>query len=213
MTKYDHDSFILDALPIVDRVMREVAVRIPTYIDRSALRSAGYVGLIEAANAFDAQRGVPFAAYARHRVRGAVLDELRDMDWCTRTTRALARRVAQLRAQALPADEISAITGLTERELRRLDLDVSRATLNPLDGADNALEIASPGDLAEECAVRADLTKAVRALPLRLRFVVEQTYLADRKSADVAQELGISRARMAQLRAEAVQRLAVLLAA
>src|SRR3546814_15268063 len=71
--------------------------RVPSHVDRDDLTSAGLTALVQAGQAFEAERGVPFARYAATRIRGAILDELRSVDWASRSVRRRARTIEEAR--------------------------------------------------------------------------------------------------------------------
>ena len=79
-------------MPLVGHLVREMLARVPSHVNRDDLLSAGYAALVAAARGFDADRGVPFARFAAARVRGALIDELRGLDWASRSVRQRARR-------------------------------------------------------------------------------------------------------------------------
>ena len=85
------EALIVRHMPLVGHIVRETMARVPAHVDRDDLTSAGLTALVQAAHAFDAERGVPFARYAATRIRGAILDELRSIDWATRSVRRRAR--------------------------------------------------------------------------------------------------------------------------
>ena len=87
----DHRRRVLieEHLPLVQQVVLTVARGFPRFVDRNELVSAGMLGLVEAARRFDFDQGVPFAGYAGQRIRGAVLDVARSVDWAPRTVRVL----------------------------------------------------------------------------------------------------------------------------
>src|SRR3954464_4949498 len=86
------ETLIRDNMALVGHVVREMLFKVPAHVHRDDLASAGYAALVTAAQAYDPQRGIPFGKFAAVRVRGALLDELRSMDWATRSVRARARR-------------------------------------------------------------------------------------------------------------------------
>ena len=94
-------------LPLVNHIVRSVAARIPAHVDRGDLISAGMIALVLSAKRFDPERGIPFAHFAAFRIRGAVIDELRAMDWATRTVRGRARAAEDA------ADQLSTTLGRT----------------------------------------------------------------------------------------------------
>lgn len=205
-------------MPLVGHIVRETMARVPGHVSRDDLTSAGLTALVAAARGFDADRGVTFGSYAATRVRGAVLDELRSVDWASRSVRRRAREVeatrstlaAQLGRAATDA-EVATATGLSAEEVARNDDDVSRAQVLSLHGfGETPLDelvtsrAPSPEDLAEKSEQARYLVAAVAELPPRLRVVVEGYFFGERPMADIAAELGVSESRVSQMRAEAL---------
>ena len=87
------EQLIREHLPLVSWGVGEIAARIPRFVPRDDLESAAMFGLYQAARTYDPARGVPFAAFARQRIRGALLDELRSRDWAGRTVRSHVKRL------------------------------------------------------------------------------------------------------------------------
>jgi len=209
-------------LPVVGYLVAEILGRVPQHVQRDDLVSAGQLALVKAARAYDASTGVPFGHYARTRIRGALVDELRAADWATRSVRSRARSMA--RAE----DRLAAELGRwpTDAELAReleVDLgsvssartDLHRSVVVSLDQlvetTGSADEHLAPGMHqvdAGQYVVQAEriryLTAAVQALPERLRIVVEQYFLGERPMAEIAAQLGVTESRVSQLRAEAL---------
>jgi RNA polymerase sigma factor for flagellar operon FliA len=205
-------------MPLVGHLVRETLARVPAHVNRDDLLSAGYAALVAAARGFDAERGVPFARFAAARVRGALLDELRGLDWASRSVRQRARRTDSAR-QELTArlgrtptvQEVAERLGCTVEEIESADDDVQRATVFSLQGFATAGAediVTEPSAGPEEMLVRRErlgyLRHAVEALPDRLRAVVQGYFFEERPMAQIAQELGVTESRVSQLRAEAL---------
>lgn len=204
-------------VPLVAHLVRELSARIPASVDRDDLRSAGLLALVTAARAFDSSLGVPFSAYATTRVRGALLDELRSIDWASRAVRRRSRDIEATRQRlatamgAFPDDAaVAKSLGLSAADVVRTDADVSRAAVLPLHGADHSiadvLPARSPGpaEVVEQVERLDYLVDAIEELPERLRAVVRGYFLEERPMAEIAAELGVTESRISQLRAEAL---------
>src|SRR6266540_2356081 len=111
------DDLVRQHLPLVHHVVADMIARVPRHIPRDELTSAALFGLVQAAQAFDPSRGVTFDRYARRRMQGALLDDLRSRDWASRGVRAQARKIR------------SATADLSAHEVSRLNDDVHRATV------------------------------------------------------------------------------------
>ena len=212
------ESLIRENMPLVGHVVREMLFKVPAHVHRDDLASAGYAALVTAAQAFDPQRGIPFVRFAARRVRGALLDELRAMDWASRSVRARARRAdvarqeltAQLGRTPTPTEQAE-LLGVAVGELSNVEDDVQRAAVLSLQGftAGAAEDMVAATDLnPEEMLLHRErlgyLHDAVAVLPERLRFVVEASFLQERPLSDVAAELGVTESRVSQLRTEAL---------
>jgi RNA polymerase sigma factor for flagellar operon FliA len=207
-------------LPLVHHVVSDVVGRIPRFVDRDDLHAAGLLGLAQAARSFDPDRGVSFSTYARVRIRGAVLDELRSRDAVSRGTRRMATRLTgagtELEAvlgRRASAAEIAGHLGLEEVDVRQVQDDVARAaslerpavTFGVADASDQvAAADADPVSQLLDRELRGYLVDAVCALPERLRRVVVAHYLDGREMQEIAAELGVTPSRVSQLCAEGV---------
>jgi RNA polymerase sigma factor for flagellar operon FliA len=205
-------------MPLVGHLVREMLARVPTHINRDDLLSAGYTALVAAARSFDTERGVPFARFAAARIRGALLDELRGLDWASRSVRQRARRTDGAR-QELTAElgrtptvaEVAERLGCRVEDIESGDDDVRRAVLFSLQGFATATAddmVTEPGAGPEELLLRRErlgyLRQAVEVLPDRLRAVITGYFFDERSMADIAAELGVTESRVSQLRAEAL---------
>src|SRR3954468_6115906 len=119
----DQKDLILRYLPLVRNVVDRIKLNLPSHIDADDLYSVGVTGLIAAVRKYDPEQGSTFAAYASMRIRGAILDELRRMDWCPRRARARSRKlkaaindVEQKVGRAATDAEVSAALGLDAKE-------------------------------------------------------------------------------------------------
>ncbi|WP_127504327.1 sigma-70 family RNA polymerase sigma factor [Actinoplanes solisilvae] len=205
-------------MPLVGHLVREMLARVPAHVSRDDLLSAGYTALVHAARGFDRQRGVPFARFAAARVRGALLDELRGLDWASRSVRQRARRTDTAR-QELTAElgrtpsvrEVAARLGCSVEDIEHGDGDVQRAIVFSLQGFATAAAddmVTEPSAGPEEMLLRRErlgyLRHAIDALPERLRVVVQGYFFEERPMARIAEELGVTESRVSQLRAEAL---------
>ena len=214
------EQMIRANLKLVGYAVAELGARIPRHVHRDDLVSAGMAGLAQAARTFDEARGVPFDRYARNRIKGALLDELRRADWATRSVRARARQVAEVSEQLAPTlgrspmpVEVAGALGWDPREVMTLADDVNRAVVLAFDGltadgvdmsealADNE---PTPDDQLVERERRGYLVDAVAALPERLRQVIVGYFLEEKPMAVLATELGVTESRISQMRTEAL---------
>lgn len=214
----DVDALVREHLALVGHAVRSAMARVPGHVRRDDLASAGMLALVVAARRYDTSQGVPFTAYAATRIRGAIIDELRGMDWASRSVRRRAREVEELRGRLAGelgrpvADaEIAQALGITTDELSSHQADLARAMVASLSemqagGMDDLLPPGghTPLDIVEHRERLAYLEDAVVKLPKRLRVVVEDYFLNDRPMTEIAEELGVTQSRVSQMRAEAL---------
>ena len=212
-------QLVTEHLPLVGYIVSELIGRVPAHVSKDELSSAGLAALAQAARGFDVERGVPFGRFASTRIRGAVLDELRGMDWASRSVRARARRTETAREQLVNAlgrtptpQELATALGVAVQELDQVADDVQRAVVLSIQGfadpsaVEDAVVAHEPGPedtllLREQVHY---LRAAVDSLPERLRVVVEGYFFEERPMAEIAADLGVTESRVSQMRAEAL---------
>jgi RNA polymerase sigma factor for flagellar operon FliA len=212
------DKLVETHVSLVGHLVRELMNRLPAHVQRDDLVSAGMMALVLAARSFDPEVGVVFSRYAAIRIKGALTDELRSMDWASRGVRSKAREIdavgnavaAQL-GRAPSRQEVALAMGVSTADLDGVDADVHRASVVSLQGlaagdAEQMLPATSYGPESlllqrEEIGVLHD---AITELPDRLRSVIEQYFFGEQKMADIAKNMGISESRVSQLRTEAL---------
>lgn len=213
MNRAERNAIVVQNLPLVGYLVADVCRR-ATHLSRDDLASAGALALVTAAEKFDPDRGVPFGAYARQRILGALADELRSNDWASRGTRTRIRAAQRLGEDLLhqlgrepTRAELAEALGVDVAEVEAVLSDAARS-VHPLDEITlDQLHDDRPAPQDEVLAAErhAYLRAAVSALPERMRYITEQVYFADRSVNEVAAELGISHAAVSQQRAEAVR--------
>ncbi len=213
------DALIVEHLPFVRHVLSRLVATLPPNVDADNLESAGILGLVEAAQQFDAQRGVPFRSFAYPRVRGAIIDELRRN--CPLPQRVL-QEVAQVRAAcesleppATP-ERIAQTTGLSHAQVERC-LEAMRMTRTQ-SCTDAILAMAdeddprqsSPDCIVETAESRSILADCVEQLPEQERLVLTLYYLEDLRLKEIGLAVGLSESRVSRILAKAEHRLAEL---
>ncbi|MBK9179906.1 MAG: sigma-70 family RNA polymerase sigma factor [Acidimicrobiales bacterium] len=214
-------------LPLVRQVVAQVAAHFPRHVDREELARAGTLGLVEAARRYDGERGVPFERFAAQRIRGAILDAVRQADWAPRAVRTVARRV-DLTSQELASNlgrsptrnELAGALGVSQQELSRVQERVYRAVVLALDhptsspGDDDDTSLGDvladrthlePPEELEARELLGYLRDAVDLLPDRHRLVIAGYFLEGRTSLELAGFLGVTESRISQLRSEALE--------
>jgi RNA polymerase sigma factor FliA len=212
------EDMVRSHLPLVGHLVREMLGRVPAHVSREDLVSAGMAALAGAAKSFDPTRGTPFGSFATTRIRGALLDELRGLDWASRSVRSRARRVdtaqqeltATLGRTPTP-QEVAEALGVGVDEIKSVDEDVQRAVVLSLQGfaAGTAEDLvperaAGPEDMLLHREKIGYLHHAIEALPERLQHVVTAYFFEERPMLEIAAELGVTESRVSQLRAEAL---------
>ncbi len=206
-------------MPLVGHLVRETLAKVPAHVSRDELTSAGMMALVMSARGYDPKRGVPFARFATFRIRGALTDELRRMDWAARSVRSRAREASSVRDELAASlgrtprvDEVAAALGTDTADLASLESDLARANVLSLDGLapDDGAELVPDGKAGpESLLLRREelgyLHDAIEELPDRLRFVVVAYFFDQRQMTDIAAELGVTESRVSQLRAEALR--------
>lgn len=222
----ERDRLVVAHVGLVKALAQRLARRLPSHVEVADLVSIGVLGLVEAASRYQPATGVPFDAFARRRVQGAMLDALRELDWAPRSLRKLRRHVdgtiAQLRSQIgrEPSEaEIATALGMTGEQyaeafeqLRTLDV----AMVKPLDdsGPDrqSLLEVCVDPDIGPEVRLerrelRALLAGAIERLPERERQILALYYEEELTMAEIGKVLGVCESRVSQLRSLAISRL------
>jgi RNA polymerase sigma factor for flagellar operon FliA len=189
----DRDRLVIDHVGLVKALAHRLAQRLPSQVEMSDLISVGVLGLIDAAGRYRPSMGVPFDAFARRRVQGAMLDALRDLDWAPRSLRRMRRdldaTIARLRhdlAREPDEREIASAMSLSEEEYARL-LDQVKT-----------LEVG---------AIRQLLAGALLELPDRERQILAMYYEEEMTMAEIGVVIGVCESRVSQLRSLAISRL------
>lgn len=212
------DELVKDNLPLVGYLVRELVGRLPAHVSRDDLTSAGMLALVTSAQGFDVSRGVPFNRFATIRIRGALTDELRSMDWASRGVRSKARELSTAQQELTSVlgrtptrSELAEVLGTSVQELNNLAADVHRAATLSVEGLSEATgedllpsRTVGPESLLVQREQVGLLRDAIAELPERLRVVIEEYFYGNRRMADIAAELGVTESRISQLRSEAL---------
>jgi RNA polymerase sigma factor for flagellar operon FliA len=215
--------------PLVKYVAGRMSSGLPAHVQESDLISYGLGGLISAIQRFDVTREIKFETYAITRIRGAIIDELRTLDWVPRSVRSRAREIErairELEGQLgrAPTDsEIAAKVGITTDELAESLVDISRTSIAALDelwstsseGDQVSLldtledpESTRPADALDETETREALAEAISRLPEREKLVVTLYYYEELTLREIGEVLGVTESRVSQLHTKAILRL------
>src|SRR5436305_7692990 len=203
---------------------------LPGHVGEADLISYGLGGLLSAIERFDLSRGIKFETYAITRIRGAIIDELRNLDWVPRSVRARAREIEranmklEARFQRAPTDEEMATElSLSTDEFHEALLQISHSTIVALDELWNVSD--SGGDqvslldtlpdraapdpqmLVDQSELRDRIADAIAALPEREKLVVALYYYENLTLREIGEVLGVTESRVSQLHTKAVLRL------
>ncbi|MBP1606185.1 MAG: fliA 1 [Acidobacteria bacterium] len=222
----DRDRLVIDHVGLVKALAHRLAQRLPSQVEMSDLVSVGVLGLIDAAGRYRPSMGVPFDAFARRRVQGAMLDALRDLDWAPRSLRRMRRdldaTIARLRhdlAREPDEREIASAMQLSEEEYTRLLDQVRTLEVGAIRQLDATTEDGTP--LLELCMepddgpevqlqrseLRQLLARALLELPERERQILAMYYEEEMTMAEIGEVIGVCESRVSQLRSLAISRL------
>lgn len=213
------DEVVREHLPLVEHEVTALLRRLPAHVQRDDLVCAGRAALLLAVRAYEPAHGVPFPRYAARRVAGALLDELRSVDWASRSVRRRAREqeeAAEVLCRRLgreaTSDEVARHLGVPAAEVARTQADVHRSLVLSWQAVVAATgdEPALPGvePSPETVLVHRErdayLHDAMAELPERLRRVMTALYVDERSVTELAAELGVTESRVSQIRTEAL---------
>jgi len=221
------DQVVLDHLPLVKAIAIRVHENLPVHVDLDDLVHAGVLGLIDAVEKFDASKNVAFQSYAKHRIKGSILDSLRELDWASRdmrkrqkrmeaVTHELSTRLGRVPTESEVAQEMGVDLERWQRmvgELRNIGL-VSTTIVE--DDRDRVQEF--PDTLEEQpdrvCARRqlqSTLARAIGHLPVRYQKVVFLYYTNEMTMKEIGEILGINESRVSQIHKTALKKMATAL--
>ena len=216
------DHLIVHYSPLVKFVAGRVGAGLPRSVDGADLIGYGVFGLIDAIERFEPGRGAKFETFAAPRIRGAIYDGLRQLDWVPRRVRTQARRIEQAIAAfehaegRSPSDaELAERLAITEDELARWLAQVATTTIGPLDRAiasglepeATGTDGRAPGAAHEEGELRRVVRSAVRDLPERERLVLSLYYDENLTLAEIGDVLGVTESRVSQIHTRSVLQL------
>jgi RNA polymerase sigma factor FliA len=225
----ERDALILKHLPQVRLIARRIHGRLPDYVSVDDLVSTGTLGLISAIDRFDPSLNLQLKTYAEHKIKGAILDSLRRLDWAPRQQRKHAKQidaaiaVSEQRLQRAPTEEETAAElNLTLDDYHRWQLEVSGVNLARLEstGSDdsedrNLLRFVSsdpnqwPYALLERRELQRILAVAISGIPAIEQTVLGLYYQDELTLRDIAEVVGLHESRVSQLKTQAIMRLRV----
>ena len=223
------DRLILTYAPLVKYVAGRLGSGLPAHVDEGDLVSYGLLGLIGAIERYDPARDIKFETYAISRIKGAIIDELRALDWVPRSVRSRAREIeraiAELEAKlgTAPDDaQIAAKIGISVDELEESLTDISRSSIAALDelwsvsGEGDQVSLMDtiedtqgvrPQEALDETEMREALADAIARLPEREKLVVTLYYYEELTLREIGEVLSVTESRVSQLHTKAMLRL------
>lgn len=224
LTQEEQNALVTETLDLVGHIVSEVSARYPRHVDRSELWNAGSLGLVEASRRFDPDSGIPFARYAAIRIRGAIIDSTRTRDWASRSVRRNLRDIQEAQVgieeqrggQGASNRELAEFLEISEEELVKRQAQATTSTLlhldQPTEDQDSSLVDSVvekdhellPDTSLEQREMRGTLMDSVKHLPEVQAEVVTRYYLEGELLQDIADDMGLTEARVSQIRSEAL---------
>ena len=223
------DRVVLEHLPLVKAIAVRVHENLPVHVDMDDLVHAGILGLFDAASKYNPDKQVAFSSYAKHRIKGAILDSLRQLDWASRDMRrrhkqveAATRELASELKRNPTEQEIAAKLGIDQERWRSMMLDLRNVGLVSASTRSNDSEDLPAPDFPSKpetqpdsiCAreqLRSVLGIAMQTLPERYQKVVSLYYTREMTMEEIGTILGINESRVSQIHKAALEKMAVVL--
>lgn len=228
--KSARERLVLAYSPLVKFVAGRTGSKLPSHVDDADLISYGMLGLIEAMERYDVDRETRFETFAMQRIRGAIIDELRSLDWVPRSVRARAREIEEANSKlehelGRPPtdDELADRMGITEKELQDSLIQISNSSILALEELwmvpdssgdkvsllDTLRDENAPDPQAEldTSDLKEMLADAIETLPEREKLVVALYYFENLTLREIGDVLGVTESRVSQLHSKAVLRL------
>jgi RNA polymerase sigma factor FliA len=216
--------------PLVKFVAGRLGAGLPSHVDDADLISYGLMGLIGAIERFEPERGIKFETFAMTRIRGAIIDELRSLDWVPRSVRSRAREIEAAQSklehelQRAPTEaELAAKLGIDEEELQTSLLEIANSSVYALDElwtiSDSSGDSVSlldtisdpraddPQESLASSEIKDRLTEGISGLPEREQLVIALYYYENLTLREIGEVLGVTESRVSQLHTKAVMRL------
>jgi len=223
------ERLIVTYAPLVKYVAGRLGSGLPAHVDEGDLVSYGLLGLIGAIERYDPDRDIKFETYAIARIKGAIIDELRALDWVPRSVRSRAREIEraigelEARLGRAPTDEeIAGKIGISSEELEDSLTDISRSSIAALDelwsvsGEGDQISLldtiedpsgSRPAEALDETELKELVADAISRLPEREKLVITLYYYEELTLREIGEVLGVTESRVSQLHTKAILRL------
>jgi len=228
VTQEMRDQIVLEHLPLVKAIAIRVHENLPVHVDLDDLTHAGVLGLFDAVAKYDARKNVAFHAYAKHRIKGAILDSLRQLDWASRDLRKRQKQVESA-THALSAKlgrtplegEIAEEMGLSPDRWHKIQLELRTvgtvsASAHPDPEFDRPLDFpateeSQPDRMCGHHQLQLTLARAMQTLPARYQRVVFLYYTNQMTMKEIGEVMGVNESRVSQIHKIALKKMATAL--
>ena len=228
LTQEERDRIVLEHLSLVKAIAIRVHENLPVHVDLDDLIHAGVMGLFDAVIKYDNSKNVAFHAYAKHRIKGAILDSLREMDWASRDLRRRQKKVESVtrdltgKLGRTPSEaEVAKEMGLDLKRWRKVQMELSTvgvvsATPHPDRENERPLEFVGapesrPDRVCEQRQLETTLARAIGKLPERYQKVVFLYYTNEMTMKEIGDLLGVNESRVSQIHKIALKKMATVL--
>ena len=226
MTESERDALINETLPLIKHIAHRVAIRLPANVEIRDLINAGVLGLLDAIEKFEPERNVKFKTYAEVRIRGAILDSLRNLDWAPRSLRKKSKDLEKIYAEltqklgrAATDEEVSEAMGENIEDFHALVDQLHGLTIGSFENlsdsedSDNYINY-YPDDGSNDPYAKFEtnelttfLAEAIEELPEKERLVLSLYYYEEFTMKEIGALLGVNESRVSQLHTKATLRL------
>ncbi|MCH4827650.1 FliA/WhiG family RNA polymerase sigma factor [Planococcus halocryophilus] len=208
-------------LPLVDYVIQRFMISLPKTVEKDDIRSYAYEGLLDALSKFNIERDLKFETYASWRIKGAIIDGLRQSDWLPRSVRDKVKKIEkafllleQQSSASVSDEEVSSYLGITKAELNKTVSEAALSTMISMDdenfedqGKLVNYHVNSPERHLSEQMMKESLVRAIERLPEKEKITVSLCYFEEMKLTEIAEILNVSVSRVSQLHSKAMLRL------
>jgi RNA polymerase sigma factor for flagellar operon FliA len=223
------DKLVMEHLPLVKAIAIRLYESLPVHADLDDLIHAGMLGLIDGAEKFDERKHILFKSYAKHRIKGAMLDSLRQLDWASRDLRrrhkqleAITHELAAVSADAPNDDAIAGRMGVDVERWRQIAVELRMVGLlssssRPADDENQtnpefaASQDTQPDTMYVRHEMSTVLNQAMQSLPERYQKIVTLYYTNEMTMREIGEMLGINESRVSQIHKTALEKMAVIL--